>query len=102
MTSPPFGFFLCQVAFMTRGTHDNDNEPDSWCSIGLQAALIVNKLRLQAQLTEKQHPPENDNRPAHNEDKERAEKSPSAEAKYIEHRLRELAAWERRIGGNKN
>jgi len=28
----------------------NDNEPDPWSSIGLQAAMIVNKLRLQAQL----------------------------------------------------
>lgn len=29
---------------------DNDNEPDPFSAIGLQAALIVNKLRLQAQL----------------------------------------------------
>lgn len=33
-----------------RYTHDNDDEPFS--AIGLQAALIVNKLRLQAQLAD--------------------------------------------------
>jgi hypothetical protein len=32
--------------------HDNDNEPNPWSAIGLQAALIVNKLRVHAQLTE--------------------------------------------------
>lgn len=30
--------------------YSNDNEPEFWSSIGLQAAMIVNKLRLQAQL----------------------------------------------------
>jgi hypothetical protein len=80
---------------------DNDNT-DTWCSIGLQTALIVNKLRLAAQLTEKQHPTENQERPANDGDAKHPEKHPDDEAKYIEHRLRELAAWERRIGGKKN
>ena len=30
----------------------NDNEPNPWRSIGLQAALIVNRLRMTAQLLE--------------------------------------------------
>jgi hypothetical protein len=50
MTSPPSGYFLCHVEIMVRDTQDN--EPNPWSSIGLQAALIVNKLRLQAQLTD--------------------------------------------------
>lgn len=37
------------------GTHDND-DTDTWLSIGLQAALIVNKLRNHAQLTEEKPP----------------------------------------------
>ncbi len=34
---------------MANDTHDNDNF-DPWSSIGLQALLIVNRLRLQAQI----------------------------------------------------
>ena len=30
--------------------YKQDNEPDAWSSIGLQAAMILNKLRCQAQL----------------------------------------------------
>lgn len=33
-----------------KANYSNDNDPDFWSSIGLQAAMIVNKLRLQTQL----------------------------------------------------
>jgi len=81
--------------------HDNDNEPNPWSAIGLQAALIVNRLRCQAQLTEKQNPPENDERATGDKNSKTAEKQPDDERAYIEHRLRELAAWERKISGRK-
>jgi hypothetical protein len=42
---------------MARGTQDD--EPTRWTSIGWQAALITNRLRNHAQLTE-QKPPQND------------------------------------------
>jgi len=81
--------------------HDNDNEPNPWSAIGLQAALILNKLRVHAQLTEKQNPPENDKRATGDKNSKTAEKQPDEERAYIEHRLRELAAWERKISGRK-
>jgi hypothetical protein len=34
----------------------HDKEPNLWSSIGLQAAMILNRLRLQAQISEKQRP----------------------------------------------
>lgn len=82
------------------GTHDNDNS-DPWCSIGLQAALIVNKLRLQAQLTNSNEQKNEDRKcepdPGSGDEQKRAE-----QREYVEQRLRELAAFERRVGGNKN
>ena len=80
--------------------HDNDNEPNPWSAIGLQAALIVNKLRCQAQLTnanEKQDEEgKSDPAPSRGDDEKRAQ-----ELEYVEHRLRELRSWERKISGRK-
>jgi hypothetical protein len=77
---------------------EHDDEPTRWTSIGWQALLITNRLRVQAQLTEPhekqdeqgKHDPERSG----DEEKKRAE-----EREYIERRLRELAAFERRVRG---
>jgi hypothetical protein len=79
---------------------DNDNT-NPWSSIGLQAALIVNKLRVQAQLTEKQNPSQGEQRPANDEKGNAAEKRPAAHSEYVDQRLREIAAFERRASGKK-
>jgi hypothetical protein len=38
------------LLIVSMATKTNDNEPDTWTSIGRQAAMILNKLRLAAQL----------------------------------------------------
>jgi hypothetical protein len=74
---------------------DNDNT-DTWISLAAATANVVRYL------AKDQHPHHNDNRPADDGGAKQPETHPSADAKYVEHRLRELAAWERRIGGKKN
>lgn len=76
--------------------HNNDNEPLSFITL---CAATRNVVRY---LAKKQHPHHNDNRPADDDGTKQPEKHPDAERAYVEHRLRELAAWERRISGNKN
>jgi hypothetical protein len=89
---------------MTKGTHDND-EPTRWTSIGWQALLITNRLRNHAQLTEEQNPGESDKRPADNErgkqTDNRPESTPDADREYVEHRLNQLRAWERKLSGKR-
>jgi hypothetical protein len=84
---------------MKRDTdYSNDNEPDPWSSIGLQAAMILNKLRVQAQLEshQKQHDEEDENRTPD----AKAEENRARDSEYIEQRLKELARFERRAIGN--
>jgi hypothetical protein len=69
--------------------------------IGLTAALILNKLRNQAQLTEEKHRSENEDRTSDSDKRERPENHPDEHRKYVEHRLRELRAWERNLGGKR-
>lgn len=68
-------------------------------SIGFHAALILNRLRTQAQLTS----PEEDQVDGHRDTaRERAQKeNPKHDVDYVEHRLRELAAFERRLGNKR-
>jgi hypothetical protein len=61
-------------------THDNDNEPNPWSSVGLQAAMILNRLRLQAQISEEQNP----NSDAERDQRERASKSEQRETERAE------------------
>lgn len=82
----------------------NDNEPNPWSTIGLQAALIVNRLRCQAQLIELQTDKPQDGKPegsgnieTSDDDKKRADD----ERCYVEHRLKTIASWERKIRGGK-
>jgi hypothetical protein len=81
-----------------KDTHDD--EPTRWTSIGWQALLITNRLRNQAQLTkineEKKESTEGDPNPG-DRDKQRAEN----ERRYIDHRLKEIAAWEKKISGKR-
>jgi hypothetical protein len=81
-------------------SYANDNEPNSWRSIGWQAALIVNRLRCHSQLLElaSEQKEEREEKPEpENDTKER----PAYDREYVEHRLREIAAWERKQrGGN--
>jgi hypothetical protein len=100
MTSPPFGFFLCHVEIMARDTHDND-DLNPWTSIGLQTNLILNRLRCDAQIRElmkideqKQEQSEG-KRQSGAQDNQRADEH----AKYVEQRLRDYAAFERRASG---
>ncbi len=84
---------------MVKDTHgNNDNEPNPWSSIGLQAMLIVNKLRVQAQLREEpklEDVGDNSDRGGGRADEERER----AHREYVESRLRETAAFERRARG---
>ena len=63
--------------------------------ISLQAATR-NAIRYLVPEREQEEQRDKDGRP---EDSKK--QSPSKEREYIEHRLRELAEWERRISGNK-
>jgi hypothetical protein len=91
MTSPPFGFFLCHVEIMARGTHDNDNEPLSFISLAAVTANVVRYLETDKQKDEQS---KSDPAPSRGDDEKRAQ-----ELEYVEHRLRELRSWERKISG---
>lgn len=81
---------------------DNDtHEPNPWRSIGLQAALIVNRLRCQAQLTKFNKETEKDSS-GNADGEQRRKEDPKADRTYVDTRLRELAAFERRAGGRKD
>ena len=78
--------------------HSNDNERDSFSAIGLAALLIVNRLKNENQLLE--------TRDHHEEDRERQtgrgdadEKNRADQKKYVDKRLLELAAFERKASG---
>jgi hypothetical protein len=82
---------------MTKAANDNF---DPWQSIGLQAALIVNKLRCQAQLSdanEKQDSERSDDRNG----TDRSEQDSEQHRAYVDQRLRDFRAFERRAGGKK-
>lgn len=82
-------------------TETDDDEPTRWTSIGWQALLITNRLRNQAQLTEmnKKQDENSERDPAsgRTDEQKRAD-----QREYVERRLKEIRAWERRISGNKN
>jgi hypothetical protein len=76
--------------------HDND-DTDTWLSIGLQAALIVNKLRNRAQLTERAIA--QDNQPNEQQRSDDHRKEEEARLALVKRRLDDLAALERRARG---
>lgn len=68
-------------------------------SIGFHAALILNRLRSQAQLTSDKEEQVDSKRDAA---RERTKKDDTdRHIEYVEKRLRELAAFERRLGDKK-
>jgi hypothetical protein len=79
---------------------DNDNEPNPWSSIGLHAALIVNKLRLQAQLTERMITQDNQTDEEQRRDNHRKEEE--ARLALVKRRLADLAEFEWRAKGERN
>lgn len=83
---------------MRNATNDND---DPWTSIGLTAALILNKLRLASQLqveSEHENKERKQERPAKGDQSDRKEND---SAEYVEARLKRLKEWERQISGNR-
>jgi hypothetical protein len=78
------------------GTHDED-EPTRWTSIGWQAALITNRLRNSAQLTE-QNPIENDENTGKKRDPGDGPKDRVPDnAADIERRVADILAMENRL-----
>jgi hypothetical protein len=72
----------------------NDNDAFTFSRIGLAADLILNKLRLQACLSEVTEQKEWDSRDG---DRSNPEKDKDAEKReYIEQRLKDWAAFERK------
>lgn len=76
-------------------THDNDNF-DPWTSLGLATAMVLNRLHCQAQLLELETDSpdkgvESDNPKSDSPDETKKE----VHRRFVETRLRELAAFER-------
>jgi hypothetical protein len=72
--------------------HDNDNDPISFISL---KAATLNAIRYLQK--------ENDvDRAGKPDSEERGEESPKPDRAYVEQRLRDFAAFERRFGRNKN
>lgn len=68
-------------------------------SIGFHAALILNRLRSQAQLTSPSHEEHEEDSKRETAHKRTDKDDPKNQREYVERRLRELAKWERRISG---
>lgn len=83
------------------GTHTHDNDDfDPWSPIGLAAAMILNRLRNKRallELAEEQKEQSDRDTARSGAEKENAERH----REYVDTRLRELAAFERRSDGNK-
>ena len=73
---------------MTRETHDNEDDELSFISIAAATANVIRYL----QIDEKQQEERDNNTPCPNEGKER----PVENREYVEQRLRDYAAFERR------
>lgn len=76
---------------------DNENFPLTFSKLGLAAALIFNRLRVEAQLlnvaTQEKDEPAEGNGGRTNENNDRADRE------YIEQRLKDWAAFERKAKG---
>lgn len=71
----------------------NDNEELSFIALG---ALTANVIRWLTEQSEKKKTDDEDAKP-----EDQSEKDAEAQRDYIEHRLRELAAWEKRISSTR-
>lgn len=70
---------------------DNDNEPLSFITLSAATRNVTRYLQLDKQ---KDGESEREPDPRNTDEQERAQ-----EREYIEHRLRELRSWERKISG---
>lgn len=86
---------------MKNGEHDNDNEPLSFSKLGLAAALVLNRIRNAHTLLEftKQEHEDRDRQTGSGRTQEDRAKD---HREAVDQRLRDLAAFERRVSGNKN
>lgn len=85
---------------MTRLTHDNDNERDTFSAIGLAAMLILNRLSNERQLRqlscdEKQDEHGRSESGGGDTEKEKADE----QRRYVDRRLREIDLFEERAAG---
>ena len=88
---------------MKKGTHDNDDEPLSFQSLGLAAAIVLNRIRNAQALRElakldeeKQECPDKEGSPSGGDER------PSKEhAEAVQERLRSINAFERRARGQR-
>ena len=78
-------------------SHDNDNS-DPFSAIGLQAALIVNKLRLQAQLVnfDKEH---HENAGSHGDAGDSKKQRGANHSEAVTHGMKKIIAFEQRAAG---
>jgi len=72
---------------------DNDNEPLSFITLAAATANVVRYLETNKNEDEES---KRDPAPSRGDEQKRAE-----ELEYVEHRLREIRAWERKISGMK-
>ena len=77
---------------------NNDNEPNPWSTIGLQAALIVNRLRCQSQILQLQTDEPENAKPDAEQNSDRATKRDDETKRAdMERRIRDLLAMENRL-----
>lgn len=73
------------------GTHDNENEPLTFTSLAVAAARVVDRLSPDAK--------QNEERADDGANKQADKKRDVERRAYVDHRLNEIRAWERRISG---
>lgn len=84
---------------MDENTHDD--EPTRWTSIGWQAALITNRLRCTARLSELASEEQAKEGVENPKSGDKEEAGPEANREYVEACLREITAWEAKLMTNR-
>jgi len=80
--------------------HQNDNERDSFISLGLATALLLNRIRNSVTLLElaKINEQKGEDTQRDRQRDEPGKSDPEQHREYVDRRLRDLAAFERRFG----
>jgi hypothetical protein len=76
----------------------DDEEPTRWTSIGWQTALILNRLKNRRDLLELAEEKHQD-RQRDTESRDADEQKRKDHSDYVDQRLKDLAAFERRVSG---
>ena len=79
----------------------NDDELLSFQSLGLAAAIVINRIRIQRTLLEFAED-EKEQRDRDTGRDRTDEQRTEDQRRYVDQRLREMAAFERKVSGNKN